>query len=70
LKSAPAPVCKAFLNQLTLWVLNLHHPSLRAKKYDEANDRWLARVNTNWRFYFKIIEDMYYILNSIPHPKK
>jgi plasmid maintenance system killer protein len=54
----------------TLLVHSLHHPSLHAKKYDEANDRWQARVNKNWRFYFKIIGDTYHILKLIPHPKK
>lgn len=49
---------------------NLHHPSLRAKKYDEANDRWQARVNRSWRFYFIIEGDTYVILDVIPHPKK
>jgi plasmid maintenance system killer protein len=42
---------------------------LRAKKYDEANDRWQARVNKDWRFYFSIENDTYVILDIIPHPK-
>ena len=70
LENAPDPVRKAFFKQVALLVQNIHHPSLRAKKYDEANDRWQARVNKNWRFYFKIIGDTYYILQLIPHPKK
>ena len=41
---------KAFIKQLNFLVRNLHHPSLRAKKYDEANDRWQARINDDWRF--------------------
>jgi len=48
---------------------NLHHPSLRAKKYDVARDRWQARVNKDWRFYFSIIDDTYHIIELIPHPK-
>jgi uncharacterized repeat protein (TIGR03803 family) len=32
-------------------VANLHHPSLRAKKYSEAEDKWQARVNRGWRPY-------------------
>ena len=70
LKNAPDSVRKAFFKQVTLLVKNLHHPSLRAKKYDAANDRWQARVNKNWRFYFKIADDTYHILKLIPHPKK
>jgi plasmid maintenance system killer protein len=43
---------------------------LRAKKYDETNDRWQARVNKNWRFYFTIEDDTYRILKLNPHPKE
>jgi mRNA interferase RelE/StbE len=50
-------------------VHNLHHLSLRAKKYDEAKDRWQACVNRNWRFYFIIEGDTYVILDIVPHPK-
>ena len=34
-----ASIQKAFDKQVWLLVENLRHPSLRAKKYDEANDR-------------------------------
>jgi hypothetical protein len=43
--AAPPQVQKAFLKQARFLVQNLNHPSLRAKKYDEARDRWQARVN-------------------------
>jgi mRNA interferase RelE/StbE len=69
LAGAPAAVQKAFFKQIKFLEQNLHHPSLRAKKYDEAKDRWQARVNRNWRFYFKIEGDTYYIVDVIPHPK-
>ena len=45
------------------------HPLLRAKKYDEAKNRWQARVNKDWRFYFTIDGDTYYIQDVVPHPK-
>jgi hypothetical protein len=48
---------------------NLQHPSLRAKKYGGSQDLWQARVNRDWRFYFRIIEDVYLIISIIPHPK-
>jgi len=48
---------------------DLHHPSLRAKKYDEARDLWQARINRDWRFYFTIEGDTYRIQNITPHPK-
>ena len=34
-----------FDKQLGLLLSNLRHPSLRAKKYDEARDVWQARVD-------------------------
>ena len=69
LDAAPPQVTKAFIKQLQFLEQNLHHPSLRAKKYDEAKDIWQARVNDDWRFYFKIIDDTYRILKVIRHPK-
>jgi mRNA interferase RelE/StbE len=70
LKGAPPAVQKAFFKQVEFLARNLHHPSLRAKKYDETRDRWQARVNKDWRFYFTIIDDTYRIIKLIPHPKK
>lgn len=66
---APPAVRKAFHKQLAFLERDLRHPSLRAKKYDEAGDRWQARVNKNWRFYFKIVDDEYHILDVVSHPK-
>ncbi len=60
---------KAFDKQASLLIENLHHPSLRAKKYDETKDIWQARVNRAWRFYFTIRDDTYIITRLIPHPK-
>ncbi|HEY4904666.1 MAG TPA: hypothetical protein VIH89_14430 [Candidatus Sulfotelmatobacter sp.] len=65
----PAPVRKAFGKQLGFLLDNLNHPSLHAKKYDEGQDIWQARVNRSWRFYFVIRGDEYVILSVIPHPK-
>ena len=48
---------------------NLRHPSLRGKKYDESRNIWQARDNKDWRFYFLIRDDVYYIIDIIPHPK-
>jgi mRNA interferase RelE/StbE len=58
-----------FDKQSLLLLQNLHHPSLRAKKYDEAKDLCQARVNRDWRFYFVIQDDTYIITSMIPHPK-
>jgi mRNA interferase RelE/StbE len=62
-------VRKAFAKQLGFLLNDLSHPSLRAKKYDEAKHIWQARVNRSWRFYFVIRGDEYVILSIIPHPK-
>ena len=58
-----------FDKQLAFLISNLRHPSLRAKKYDEANDIWQARVDDGYRFYFQIDGETYLLLSLIPHPK-
>jgi len=55
--------------QLALLLHNLRHPSLQAKKYDEARDVWQGRVNQSYRFYFRIEGDTYEIISITPHPK-
>jgi mRNA-degrading endonuclease RelE of RelBE toxin-antitoxin system len=69
LHGLPPDVRKALFKQVKLLEHNLRHPSLRAKKYDEGEDLWQARVNRDWRFYFLIRNDVYYIVDIIPHPK-
>jgi plasmid maintenance system killer protein len=66
---APQQIQRAFDKQSFLLLQNLHHPSLHAKKYDESQGLWQARVNKDWRFYFLIQNDSYLIVNIIPHPK-
>lgn len=68
-QEAPAEVQRAFDRRAGFLMQNLQHPSLRAKKYDEARDIWQARVNADWRFYFQIKADTYILLDIIPHPK-
>jgi mRNA interferase RelE/StbE len=60
---------RAVDKQLNFLLQNIRHPSLRAKKYDEANDVWQARVNDDYRFYFRIVDDEYRITTIIPHPE-
>jgi hypothetical protein len=67
--AAPQPVQRAFIKQIGFLIRNLSHPSLRAKKYDESQDLWQARVNDDWRFFFKIVGDTYRISDLMPHPK-
>ena len=67
--SAPLHIQRALEKQLHFLVEDLHHPSLRAKKYDEIQDIWQARITRGWRFYFQIHGDTYIIFSIIPHPK-
>jgi hypothetical protein len=62
-------VQKAFDKQCGFLLENLNHPSLRAKKYDEAMGLWQARVYRNWRFYFTIEAEQYHLHDIRPHPK-
>jgi mRNA interferase RelE/StbE len=69
LNNLPLPIRKAFYKQAAFLIQNLHHPSLRAKKYSETEDKWQARVNRGWRFYFRIVGDSYIVSDITPHPK-
>jgi mRNA interferase RelE/StbE len=66
---ASRQIQRAFDKQSLLLLHNLHHPSLRAKKYDETQGLWQARVNKNSRSYFVIQNDGYHIVDMVPHPK-
>ena len=65
LKGLTPAVRKALFKQVKLLEQNLRHPSLHAKKYDESQDLWQARVN----FYFLVRGNVYYIVDITPHPK-
>ncbi len=69
LEDLPASVRKSLYKQAGFLVQDLHHPSLRAKKYRETENKWQARVNRSWRFYFSIVGDAYIVTDIIPHPK-
>ncbi|MFZ4507019.1 MAG: type II toxin-antitoxin system RelE family toxin [Fimbriimonas sp.] len=58
------PLRKAFIKQLGFLVDNVSHPSINAKKYNDAEGIWQGRVNRSWRFYFLIEDDEYVILSS------
>ena len=61
--AAPASVQKAFDKQTRLLTDNLHHPSLHAKKYDEASGIWQARVNRDWRLCERAIQVSILVVN-------
>lgn len=62
-------VQKKFKKQVAFLLQDLHYPSLRAKKYNEGEDIWQARVDGNARFYFRVEGDMYVLLDISKHPK-
>ena len=67
--SAPARIQRTFDKQAAYLAQDIRHPSLRAKKYDEAKNLWQARVNQDWRFYFQIEGGTYILLDIMKHPK-
>lgn len=66
---APKQIQRAFDKQALLLLQSLRHPSLRAKKYNESTGAWQARVTRDWRFYFTIEDDAYYLVGLTAHPK-
>jgi hypothetical protein len=48
---------------------DIKHPSLHAKKYNEKDDIWQARITRDWRFYFTVVRDTYIIIDVMAHPK-
>ena len=69
LRGLPQVVQRKFSKQVNFLLEDLRHPSLRAKKYDEGEDTWQARVDDDFRFYFLIERDTYVLLDIRKHPK-
>ncbi|MEK7505027.1 MAG: type II toxin-antitoxin system RelE/ParE family toxin [Patescibacteria group bacterium] len=69
LKSFPELVRRKFNKQIQFLIQNLRHPSLHAKKYDETEGVWQARVDKSVRFYFLIDDETYVLLEIKNHPK-
>mgnify|MGYP001595370167 CR=1 FL=1 len=81
MKAFYSPYFKKRLSKLSLHIQNkfsrgagyllkdIRHPSLRAKKYDESEGVWQARVDDDFRFYFIIDHDTYIFLDIKSHPK-
>jgi plasmid maintenance system killer protein len=66
---APPEVQKTFGKQLAMLLRNPRHPSLQAKKLEEKAERYSARVNEAWRFYYYREGDVYYLVDITAHPK-
>lgn len=69
LSAFPVVVQTKFWKQISLLLKNPRHPSLRAKKYSESENIWQARIDQNYRFYFRIEKDLYVLLDIKSHPK-
>jgi len=69
IKKLPEITKRKFEKQLGYLLKNISHPSLRAKKYDEIQDIWQARIDDYYRFYFQIRKDIYRVLTVVKHPK-
>lgn len=69
LKKFSPEVRNKFYKQVSFLLRDLRHPSLRAKKYEEARGIWQARVDRNIRFYFLIEGNTYILLDIRTHPK-
>ena len=69
INKSPEHIQRAFDKQVHLLLENFSHPSLRAKKYDESQGLWQARVTLDWRFYFTIEGDTYVLHEIRRHPK-
>ena len=68
-KDFPPDIQRKFGKQVTYLLRDIRHPSLHAKKYDESNSIWQARVDKNIRFYFVIENNTYILLDIKYHPK-
>lgn len=68
-RKLPKGIKRKLEKQIRFLLENLHHPSLRAKKYDETGGVWQARVNSFYRFYFSIDGNTYVVLAVTKHPK-
>ena len=67
LEALPGIIQKRFYKQLDFLILNLRYPSLHAKKYNETEEVRQARVDAHFRFYFRIEDDTYVLLNISRH---
>ena len=67
LNKLPEAIKKKLDKQLVYLVSDLRHPSLRAKKYDESQGIWQARIDDHFRLYFVIDSDTYVLFNILPH---
>lgn len=64
----PTKIQKKFDKQLKYLLKDIRYSSLYSKKYDQERGIWQARVDRNYRFYFLIKKDTYFLLGIKVHP--
>lgn len=69
LQKVPDVIKTKFKKQVSFLLGNMHHPSLRVKKYEETTGTWQARIDHNYRFYFVIRGTRYILIEIRKHPK-
>ena len=68
-ESLESRISKQADKQFDFLVSDYRHKSLNIKKYNKKLEIWQGRINKSWRFYFHIINDVYYIFEIRNHPK-
>lgn len=68
-KKLPPEIKRKFEKQASFLLRDMMHPSLRCKKREEFGDVWQARVDDNYRFFFQIAKNTYFIINITKHEK-
>lgn len=63
----PENIKRKVAKQIRFLAQSMRHPSLHAKKYDETNDIWQARIDKTYRFYFKIEGNTYILTKLTKH---
>ncbi len=53
--------------QLALFTVNFRHPSLQIKKIKGLVNTWEGRVTRNYRFIFKVINNICFLVKVGPH---
>jgi mRNA-degrading endonuclease RelE of RelBE toxin-antitoxin system len=68
-KKLPKVIQQKADKQFEYLMEDIRHPSLHAKKYQEQDNLWQARIDKSYRFYFFVIEPDYVVVSIINHPK-
>ena len=53
----PKEIQETFDKKFRLFLINIHHPSLRVKRIKGTENRWEGSVTMNYRFSFQVSED-------------